>query len=285
MSLPHLLLVDDSEAVLAFEKAVLSAHYQVSTAVDGREALIKLAQLAPAAVLLDLSMPELDGDEVLARMRADAQLARIPVIIVSSEKERASACLKNGARAFLAKPVRAQELLPLVARVLEECRREERVGSVTALFVEAGGVELGIPLDKVVSVLHQARTRTLPLGPSYLCELLDVQGEAVLVLDVPRRFGVEHRAPIDERKLVLVDCGEHRLALCVDAVRDPEELLREQVLPPSALARPQHRVLARALVAIARTSRGVVAIVDPGALASGKLVRELSTQPVAVVAT
>jgi chemotaxis signal transduction protein len=176
-------------------------------------------------------------------------------------------------------------LLPLVARVLEECRREERAGSVTALFVEAGGVELGIPLDKVVSVLHQARTRTLPLGPSYLCELLDVHGEAVLVLDVPRRFGVEHRAPIDERKLVLVDCGEHRLALCVDAVRDPEELLREQVLPPSALAGPQHRVLARALVAIARTSRGVVAIVDPGALASGKLVRELSTQPVAVVAT
>ena len=91
MSLWHLLLVDDSEAVLAFEKAALAGHYQVSTAVDGRDALLKVAQLKPAAVLLDLSMPGMDGDEVLARMRADPQLARIPVIIVSSEKQRAEA--------------------------------------------------------------------------------------------------------------------------------------------------------------------------------------------------
>ncbi|HYZ90574.1 MAG TPA: response regulator, partial [Myxococcales bacterium] len=123
MSLSHLLLVDDSEAVLAFEKAALSGHYQVSTAANGREALVKLLELKPAAVLLDLSMPEMDGDEVLARMRADPQLTRIPVIIVSSEKQRAEACLRAGARAFLAKPVRAQDLLPLVDRVLAECRR------------------------------------------------------------------------------------------------------------------------------------------------------------------
>jgi CheY-like chemotaxis protein len=276
VSLSHLLLVDDSEAVLAFEKAALSAHYQVSTATNGREALARMAQLEPAAVLLDLSMPGMDGDEVLARMRSDPQLARIPVIVVSSEKQRAEACLKAGARAFLGKPVRAQDLLPLVERVLEECRREERAGSLAALFVDACGVELGIPLENVVSVLHQARTRRLPLGPSYLCELLEVHGEPVLVLDVPRRFGLDHRVAIEERKLVLVQCGEHRLALCVDEVRDPEELPREHVLPPTALPGAQHGVLARALVAVVRTSRGLVPVVDPRALASAKLLRELS---------
>ena len=275
MSLSHLLLVDDSEAVLAFEKAALAGHYQVTTAVNGRDALLKVAQLKPAAVLLDLSMPEMDGDEVLARMHADPQLARIPVIIVSSEKQRAEACLKAGARAFLAKPVRAHDLLPLVARVLEECRREERAGSLAALFVEASGVEFGIPLDKVVSVLHQARTRSLPLGPSYLCELLDVHGEAVMVLDVPRRLGLEHRVTILERKLVLVQCGEYPLALCVDDVRDPEELPREHVLPPSALP-AQGGALSGALVAVARTSRGMVAVVEPRALASPKLLRQLA---------
>src|SRR4051812_49619253 len=83
VSLPHLLLVDDSESVLAFEKAALAGHYVVSTAVNGREALTKVAQLRPAAVLLDLSMPEMDGDEVLAQMQQDPQLAGIPVIIVS----------------------------------------------------------------------------------------------------------------------------------------------------------------------------------------------------------
>ncbi|HWE25014.1 MAG TPA: response regulator [Myxococcales bacterium] len=276
MSLAHLLLVDDSEAVLSFEKAALSGHYQVSTAVNGREALAKLLQLKPAAVLLDLSMPEMDGDEVLARMLQDPQLSRIPVIIVSSEKQRAEACLKAGARAFLAKPVRAQDLLPLVMRVIEDCRREQRAGSLAALFIDVSGIELGIPLDEVISVLHQARTRRLPLGPSYLCEILDVHGEPALVLDLPRRLGLDHRSPILDRKLVLVRCGEHRIALCVDDVRDPEELPREQVLPPTALPGAQHGALSAALVAVVRTSRGVVPVIDPRSLASPKLLRQLS---------
>jgi CheY-like chemotaxis protein len=243
--------------------------------VNGRDALIKVVQLRPAAVLLDLSMPEMDGDEVLAQMQNDAQLASIPVIIVSSEKQRAEACLKGGARAFLAKPIRAQDLLPLVGKVLEEARRAERTGSLAALFVDAGGVEIGLPLDTVVSVLHQASTRPLPLGPGYLCEMLEVHGDTVLVLDLVRRLGLSHRAPIAERKLVVVDCGEQRLALCVDGVRDPEELAREQVLPREAVAGAEHGLLREALIAVARTSRGPVPVIDPRALASARLLREL----------
>ena len=275
MSLPHLLLVDDSEAVLAFEKAALAGHYLVSTAVNGRDALLKVSQLRPAAVLLDLSMPEMDGDEVLAQMRQDPQLAQIPVIIVSSEKQRAAACLSAGARAFLAKPIRAQDLLPLVGQVLEEARLQQRAGSLAALFVSAGGVELGVPLESVRSVLHQVATCPLPVGPAYLCELLDLHGEPVLVLDLARRLGLTHTQPLDERKLVVVDCGERRLALCVDEVRDPEELAREQVLPRESLAGAEHGPLRDALVAVARTSRGLLPVIDPRALASRALLREL----------
>jgi CheY-like chemotaxis protein len=276
VSLPHLLLVDDSEAVLAFEKAALAGHYLVSTAVNGRDALTKVVQLKPAAVLLDLSMPEMDGDEVLAHMQKDEQLARIPVIIVSSERQRAEACLKAGARAFLAKPIRAQDLLPVVGNALEAARREERAGSLAALFVEVAGVELGLPLDSVRSVLHQPATRTLPFGPAYLDQTLDLYGEPVLVLDLARRMGIEHRAPVDERKLVVVDCGEQRLAISVDDVRDPEELPREQVLPRDAVAGTQHGPLRDALVAVALTARGSIPVIDPRALASRKLLRELS---------
>ena len=139
MSLPHLLLVDDSEAVLAFEKAALSGHYALSTATTGREALAKVPQIAPAAILLDLSMPEMDGDEVLAHLQDDPEFRRIPVIIISSERVRAEACLRNGAKAFLPKPIRAQELLPLVERVLEEARTAARAGNVAVLL-------FGVPL-------------------------------------------------------------------------------------------------------------------------------------------
>jgi CheY-like chemotaxis protein len=276
VSLPHLLLVDDSEAVLAFERAALSGHYVLTTATNGREALAKVAAVRPAAVLLDLSMPEMDGDEVLAQMQRDPELRKIPVVIISTEKQRAEACVQNGARAYLPKPIRAQDLLPLVGRVLDEARRETRKGSLSALFVSVADVELGVPLDAVLSVVHQAATRPLPIGPGYLCEILDLHGSPVLVLDLAKRLGLEHRSPVEERKLVVVDCDGSPFALCVDAVRDPEELSRERLLPRETLAGSEHGALGAALVALARTARGPMPIVDPKALVSRKLLVDLA---------
>jgi CheY-like chemotaxis protein len=276
VSLPHLLLVDDSEAVLAFERAALSGHYVVTTAANGREALEKVAAVRPAAMLLDLSMPEMDGDEVLAQMQRDADLRRIPVIIVSTEKQRAEACVKNGARAYLPKPIRAQDLLPLVGRVLEDELRATQKGSLSVLFVTTSDIEVGLPLDAVLSVLHQAATRPLPIGPSYLCEVLDLHGEPILVLDLAKRLGREHARPVEERKLVVIDCQGAPFALCVDSVRDPEEISRERLSGSEALAGSTHGALGSALIALARTSRGPLPIIDPGALASRKLLSDLS---------
>ena len=276
MSLPHLLLVDDSEAVLAFEKAALSGHYMVSTASTGREALAKIPQLAPALILLDLSMPEMDGDEVLARMQEDPALRRIPVIVISSETQRAQACMKLGARAMLAKPIRAQDLLPLVERVLAETRAEAQSGNLATLFVTAGALEIGLPLEAVRTVLHQTATKPFPLGPSYLCELLEFHGEPVGVLDLARRFGQEHRVPRAERKLVVVDCDGLKLALCVDSVRDPEDLTRAEVTLAGELAGSAHGPLREALRAVASTPRGPLPILEPRALLSRELLRTLA---------
>jgi CheY-like chemotaxis protein len=276
VSLPHLLLVDDSEAMLAFERAALSGHYVLSAATNGRDALAKADEIRPAAVLLDLSMPEMDGDEVLAQMQRDEDLRHIPVIVISSEKRRAEACLRNGAKAYLPKPIKAQDLLPLVERVLEEAGRERRSGSLAALFVSVAGIELGIPLDGVRSVVPQAATRPLPLAPSYVCEVLDLHGEPVLVLDLARRLGRKHALPVEERKLVVVDCESMPLALCVDEVRDPEELAPDQVVRRGSIAGAEHGPLHDALVAIARTVRGPLPVIDPRALVSRKLCAELA---------
>src|SRR5919202_926051 len=266
VSLPHLRLVDDSEAVLAFEKAALSGHYAISTATTGREALAKVPQIAPAAILLDLSMPEMDGDEVLAHLQDDPDLRRIPVIIISSERPRAEACLRNGAKAFLPKPIRAQELLPLVERVLDDARAAARAGNVAVLFVSVGKIELGLPLDTVRNVLHQTATKPLPLGPSYLTQMIEVHGEPVAVLDLARRLGVEHAQPLVERKLVVVERDGARIALCVDDVRDPEELPEDAVTRRENLGGSQHGTLEQALVGVAKTARGSVPIIDPRAL-------------------
>ncbi len=277
MSLPHLLLVDDSEAVLAFEKAALSGHYAISTATTGREALAKAPQIEPAAILLDLSMPEMDGDEVLAHLQDHSVLRHIPVIIISSEKLRAEACLRNGAKAFLPKPIRAQELLPLVERVLEETRAQARAGNVAVLFVTVGKIELGFPLESVRNVLHQTATRPLPLGPSYLTQMFELHGEPVAVLDLAHRLGVEHAQPVVERKLVVVERDGVRIALCVDEVRDPEELAQDEVTPRERLGGSQHGALGQALLAVAKTARGALPLIDPRALVSRELLRKLAS--------
>lgn len=276
MSLPHLLLVDDSEAVLAFGKAALAGHYAVSTAMTGREALAKIPQIEPAAILLDLSMPEMDGDEVLARMQQDPQLRRIPVIIVSSEKKRAEACLNAGAKAYLPKPVRKQDLLPLVERVLEQARLEARQGNLATLFVSVGPIEVGLPLDCVRNVLHQTATRPLTMGPSYLSQIFTLHGEPIAVLDLAARLGVQHVMPVLERKLVVVEREGARLALCVDDVRDPEELTREEITDRDRLGGSEHGALRDALLGVARTSRGPLPLIDPRALVSRELLRKLA---------
>ncbi len=277
MSLPHLLLVDDSEAVLAFERAALSGHYMLSTATTGREALAKVPQIDPAAILLDLSMPEMDGDEVLAHLQDDPLHRRIPVIIISSEKVRAEACLKNGAKAYLPKPIRAQELLPLVERVLEDARAAARAGNLAALFVSVGKLELGLPLESVRTVLHQTATQPLPLGPAYLSQMAVIHGAPVAVLDLARRFGLEHAQPVLERKLVVVEREGARLAICVDDVRDPEELTAENVTPREKLGGTEHGALKDALIGVANTPRGQLPLIDPRALLSREMLRKLAS--------
>lgn len=274
MSLPHILLVDDSEAIIAFERAALTGHYNLSSASDGQEALDKAAQLMPDAILLDLSMPVMSGDEALSKLKENPALREIPVIIVSSERERAERCLEAGANAFLEKPLRADSLVALVGRVLESNRTRKREGSMGVLFVEAGGQEVGLPLEAIQSVLDHPATRTLPSAPSYLCRYFELHGEAVLILDLPRRLGLEHLAPILDRKLVIVSEGGLSIAVSVDGVRDPEEIPKANVVMRGGLGGagvPEFETL-RAMV---RTPRGHLPVVETRALLNAATLEEV----------
>jgi CheY-like chemotaxis protein len=275
VSLPSLLLVDDSDAILALEKAILSGHYSLHTASNGREALEKLERLQPAAVLLDLSMPEMDGDEVLQRMKADKEkMGKIPVVIISSEKSRAEACLGLGAEAFLPKPFRAEDLLAIVATTLESSRRRERAGSMLVLRMSAGEQEFALPLDSVREVLLQPALRPLPGGPAFLCTYVELRGAAVCVLDVARRLGQEHRVSMRERMLVIIHVEGMPLALCVDRVQDPEEFAALDI--DRNLGGADHGLLREGLVGMLRVSGGgALPLLDPKVFLSRGLLKEL----------
>jgi chemotaxis signal transduction protein len=276
VSLPQLLLVDDSEAILAYEMAALAGHYGFSTSTNGREALILARQLVPDLVLLDLSMPGLTGDEVLRLMKADPALSHIPVIVISSEQERGEAAAGAGAAAFLAKPIRAEQLRELVGQVLEGARRSVRQGGLAVLPVGVGPLEFGLPLERVRRVLPQPPTRPLPLGPPYLSELFEFDGQPVAVLDVARRLGLEHTTPREERKLVVIAQDTLLLALSVDRVREPEELAASEITWREPRKAAGEGPIGEALVAVSRDVHGSLPIVDPRALLPRELLRELA---------
>ena len=110
----HVLLVDDDGGVHDVLGTMLEREgYRVSHARSGPEALARIREVRPSAVLLDLLMPQVDGWAVLAMLKADPVLATIPVVIVSLLDER-PAGLRRGAAAFLVKPVDRAQLVSVV---------------------------------------------------------------------------------------------------------------------------------------------------------------------------
>ena len=105
-----ILLVEDSRAIrLANESALHKAGYEVISAEDGETALKMAHERKPDLILLDMILPKLSGPEVLKRLKAEAETATIPVVIVSSlsEKNRQK-LIEAGAEDYLEK----SELMP-----------------------------------------------------------------------------------------------------------------------------------------------------------------------------
>jgi sigma-B regulation protein RsbU (phosphoserine phosphatase) len=102
----RVLFVDDNPLVMAVYRSGLSmAGFAVQTASDGAAALAQAAAACPDAIVLDLMLPVLDGFEVLRRVRADASLTHVPVIVFSNSytSERTNELWSAGATQVLAK--------------------------------------------------------------------------------------------------------------------------------------------------------------------------------------
>lgn len=79
-----LVVEDEEESRESLRELLELEGYEVQTAVNGRDALDKLAVIDPCIILLDLFMPIMDGWQVLEQLRADGRLARIKVVVTTS---------------------------------------------------------------------------------------------------------------------------------------------------------------------------------------------------------
>jgi len=116
---PLVLVVDDSLTVRRVTQRLLVREgYRVTLAKDGLDALDKLSDEVPMVVLSDIEMPRMDGFDLVRNLRADARLAGLPVVMITSriaQKHRDHAA-ELGVDHYLGKPYSEEELLALVAR-------------------------------------------------------------------------------------------------------------------------------------------------------------------------
>ena len=115
------LVADDEEDILALVTTILErAGYEVVSVRDGAEALTAVRDRRPDLAVLDISMPEVDGLEVLQRIRSSAATSELPVVLLSARAQEDDVRLgfATGASAYVRKPFSPRELAERVAQLL-----------------------------------------------------------------------------------------------------------------------------------------------------------------------
>jgi len=113
----HILVVDDSPSVRRVVSNMLKEHrWEVQTARDGVEALEMITQQTPAAVLLDIEMPRMDGYELMATVRAQEQYRTLPLVVLTSRAaaKHQQRAMQLGASAYVVKPYQDEELINIL---------------------------------------------------------------------------------------------------------------------------------------------------------------------------
>ena len=128
----RILVAEDNAANLELMREILDIQgHEIIEAHDGSEALLQAEMANPDLILLDVNMPVLNGFEVLERLRANPQLARIKVVALTAyamrgDREKA---LESGFDAYLTKPVDIQTLTQTIETFLNHNLRGQKYGT------------------------------------------------------------------------------------------------------------------------------------------------------------
>jgi DNA-binding response OmpR family regulator len=116
-----ILIVDDKPSISDLLVQFLKNTYELETRTDGMEALMWLQDgNIPDLILTDLQMPNIDGIELIKKVKASGYFSDVPIIVLSSKdssKDRIE-CLKLGAEDYIMKPFNPEELMIRIEKVL-----------------------------------------------------------------------------------------------------------------------------------------------------------------------
>jgi adenylate cyclase len=209
---PRILVVDDSEESRDIIVTRLRARgYETSEAADGEQGLAAASACAPDLILLDVTMPKLDGIEVCRRLKSDRNLPFTPIIILTARTDTKDvvAGLEAGADEYLTKPI---DHAALVARVKSVLRLKELHDRVQAQAEDLAKWNRSLELRVAEQVAEIERVRRLKrfLPPQLAHLIVSSRDESILE---------SHR-----REITVLFCDLRGFTAFAEAA-EPEEVL------------------------------------------------------------
>ncbi|WP_438018320.1 ATP-binding protein [Sorangium sp. So ce315] len=215
----RVLVVEDNPDMASYVESVLSADHEVALATNGREALESIGASRPDVIVSDVMMPEMDGFELVARLKGNPELRDIPILLLTARASRAEAVvgLEVGADDYVSKPF---DPLELKARV----RAAERLHSA---YLELAGKnrELAAALSRLSETQEEllqagkmAAIGTLVAGLSH--ELNNPVSVVLMnVQHLVRRHRKGHGLPDEATILKVLATVERHANRCAELVR------------------------------------------------------------------
>jgi DNA-binding response OmpR family regulator len=121
MAKARILIVEDNPFMSKLLQMRLKANeYEVSAAVNGKDALLKVINNKPDLILLDVNMPQLDGFETARALKADPETKNLPIIFVTAKGEEQDIlkAIECGAVSYIIKPFTPERLLDEISKTL-----------------------------------------------------------------------------------------------------------------------------------------------------------------------
>ncbi|HWP35239.1 MAG TPA: response regulator [Thermodesulfobacteriota bacterium] len=138
----HVLVADDNQTYAGLlQESLGRAGYRVGIVRSAAEAVETVRRVRPGLLLLDLYMPDGDGDVACRQLKADRETSATPIVMMSAggRKDEAQRCLAAGCDEFLVKPIRHSELLLAVSRHLHGRYKNVRVPVRIPVTLESAG--------------------------------------------------------------------------------------------------------------------------------------------------
>ncbi len=197
-----ILVVDDEPGVRKGIAQVLSDQgHQVCTAADGREALARLAEGAPALALLDVRLPDLDGVELLKIIRREHPETGVIMITAYPNIEGAVECMKLGALDYILKPFRIDDLEAAVQKALEALREGPAFQPLRPARLLEQGMDSIIAASPAMQQVFAKIRRAAPSDSTVI-----ITGESGTGKELVAR-AIHNLSPRRDKEFVAVDCS------------------------------------------------------------------------------